>query len=258
MQKILTEENLRSEMIPDGQKEYAVLKGTVVTPSAREYLKKRGIRLKTDPGSAGKWQTMSRTEIKKQGKFSCVDAKTGQAYREKPEDMTHLRGNLLVPKTNLRIVFRGKLDSLEAGILTGQAMAAERGEEELVSRLGEVLERVRLVLGAEVKETPLSEGTLFGWNHDELRYVSHHVKEEVGIDHPVPDYRMGRMALELNRIRTEIREAELAAVAAFSAPEENGRPDIIEELNRLSSGVYILFCQEAARAGSRTCTEKRR
>ena len=108
---------------------------------------------------------------------------------------------------------------------------------------------MRLVLGAEVKGETLVEGRLFGWNHDELRYVSHHVKEETGTDHPIPDYRMGLMALELNRIRTEIREAELAAVAAFPESEGNGRPDIIEEMNRLSSGVYILFCREAARVG---------
>ena len=92
-------------------------------------------------------------------------------------------------------------------------------------------------------DEPLAQKPLFGYDHDRLRYVSHHVKEEIGIDHPIPDYRMGRMALMLNTLRTRIREAELGAVAAF--PGE--RPDIIEEMNRLSSAAYILFCRQVAK-----------
>ena len=62
MQKILTEAVLRSELIPAGTRSYTVSKDTVVTPTAREYLKKRGIELKTAP--AGPGRSMSRTEIR--------------------------------------------------------------------------------------------------------------------------------------------------------------------------------------------------
>ena len=54
---------------------------------------------------------------------------------------------------------------------------------------------------------------------------------------------MGELALRLNTIRAQVREAELAAAAAFEYPGEAPREDIIRELNRLSSGVYILFCR---------------
>ena len=43
---------------------------------------------------------------------------------EKPEEMTHLRGNRLVPKTHPRIRFRGQLDSLMAQVLELQCRAA--------------------------------------------------------------------------------------------------------------------------------------
>ena len=57
---------------------------------------------------------------------------------------------------------------------------------------------------------------------------------------------MGETALELNCLRTQVREAELAAAAAFG----EGREDILRCLNRLSSAVYILFCRlVAARRG---------
>lgn len=248
MQKILTEALLRSQLLPEGTRDYTVTEDTVVTPTAREYLKKRRIELKIASESgrqaAGKngIQAMSRSEIKNNGPLTYVDAQTGKGYREKPEDMTHLRGNLLVPKTHPRIVFRGKLDSLEACVLETQAMADSEGLKELCGQLGELLEHVRCVLGAEVKDQVLEPKRLFGYDHDQLRYVSHHVKEELGIDHPVPDYRMGMTALKLNTLRTCIREAELAAAAAF----QGDRPDLIEEMNRLSSGAYILFCRRVA------------
>lgn len=54
---------------------------------------------------------------------------------------------------------------------------------------------------------------------------------------------MGEPAISLNRLRTRVREAELSAAEAFSAPGGTSREDIIRQLNRLSSGVYILFCR---------------
>ena len=55
---------------------------------------------------------------------------------------------------------------------------------------------------------------------------------------------MGRMAAELNRLRTKVRETELAAAHAFMGADGSvERPDIIRCLNRLSSGVYIVFCK---------------
>lgn len=248
MQKILTEAVLRSQLLPEGTKAYTVTEDTVVTPTAREYLKKRSIELKTVSGTGGQTirgseiQAMSRSKIKSNGPLTYVDAETGRGYREKPEDMTHLRGNLLAPKTHPRIAFRGRLDSLEACILELQALADSEGKNELCGQLGELLDHVRSVLGAEVKDQPLEPKRLFGYDHSQLRYVSHHVKEEIRIDHPVPDYRMGMTALKLNTLRACIREAELAACAAF--PGE--RSDLIEEMNRLSSGAYILFCRQVA------------
>ena len=97
-----------------------------------------------------------------------------------------------------------------------------------------------------MKGEPLAERELLGLDGAGLRRVSHHVLEEIGIPHPIPGPDMGETALELNCLRTQVREAELAAAAAFG----EGREDILRCLNRLSSAVYILFCRlVAARRG---------
>ena len=57
---------------------------------------------------------------------------------------------------------------------------------------------------------------------------------------------MGRLCASLNELRTQVRETELCAVNAFAQDGPDGRLDIIEGLNRLSSCVYILFCRTAA------------
>lgn len=243
MGKILTEADLRSHPPAPGTRRYPVEEGTFVTESARSWLDKRDIEIELVP--KGKiCGGMSRTPVEERGNRTYIDAATGLPLgREKPEEMTHLRGNLLVKKTHPRIAFRGKLDSLEAAILEAQALAHRENAPTVRDGLGEVLDHVRRVLGAEVKEEPLEETPLLGLDQDGLRRVSHDVRGEIGIDHPIPGWEMGELALRLNTLRTQVREAELAAVTAFDYPGEAPRGDIIREMNRLSSAVYILFCQ---------------
>ena len=240
---ILTENDLRSQPPAPGARQYQVEEGTFVTESARSWLEKRDIQLVILP-KGRMCGGMSRTPLPDRGSRTYLDAATGLPLgREKPEEMTHLRGNLLVKKSSPRIAFRGKLDSLEAAILEAQALAHRQNAPAVRDGLGEVLEQVRLVLGAEVKDQPLEEVPILGMDQARLRQVSHNVKGAFGIDHPIPSWEMGELALRLNTLRTQVRETELAAAVAFEAPGETPRPDIIRALNRLSSAVYILFCK---------------
>ncbi|MFR2897965.1 hypothetical protein [Hungatella sp.] len=72
-----------------------------------------------------------------------------EGYREKPENMTHLRGNLLVMKTHPRIVFRGKVDTIQAKVLL--LMEEYRNEAGFYKDLADILNGLREVLGSEVK-----------------------------------------------------------------------------------------------------------
>ena len=146
-----------------------------------------------------------------------VNGETGEVLSVKPENMTHLHGNVLVPKTHPQIAFRGMLDSLEAKIMSLHVAASENGLHRLTDALDEVLAYVRQILSAEVLDRELAEIHLLGLDSAGLRYESHHIKDIYGIPHPMPEYRMGRICIGLNELRTFVRETELAAARAFQS-----------------------------------------
>ena len=244
--KVLTEADLRTLKISEAHDVFHVEEGTFVTPLAKEFLRDRKVTLVIDRQNATAesvqekrdYQTMTYTPIRDAGKYTYIDAITGEGYREKPEDMTHLYGNQLIPKTHPRIALRGKLDSLEAQVLLMQVKYREK--KNFCQDLGSILIYLKEILGAEVKNKALEEISLFGLNHEEVRHMSHNVREEFGMNHPVPDPSMGTVAMELNFLRTQAREVELCAANAFQKGDEL---NIIQHLNRLSSGIYILFCR---------------
>jgi len=242
---ILTDVELRAHWYRTQEKRYTIAPGTYVTPAAQDFIREHQIQLHfAAPVSSG---SMTVTPIPtRSGHAKYVDYATGKALDSKPENMTHLRGNLLVSKQHPRIAFRGKLDSLMAKVICVQLTAAEAGREKLAEDLDELLGYLRAILAAEVKDEPLRPIRLLGMESEAIRQCSHHVKEHIGIDHPIPSYRMGRLCVSLNELRTQVRETELCAVNAFSQGNPDERLDIIEGLNRLSSCVYILFCRAAA------------
>lgn len=254
MGNILTEAELRSGSVKrEGNKIY-VAPDTFITELAKEYITTHALVLvKTATVSAGSQSggsfgkgVMSYTPIASKGTDRFVDYRSGRHYAEKPEHMTHLRGNLLVPKNDPRILFRGKLDSLEALIMQTQLTAVECGYPAVADELDEVMHFVQVLLASEVKDEPLPEIKLLGMDSAALRYASHHLTEVFGIQHSVPHYSMGKLCAALNSLRTFIRETELAAAAAFTEGTQVTRPDIIEALNRLSSCVYIMFCKKVS------------
>ncbi|MDR0432507.1 MAG: hypothetical protein LBH48_04250 [Bifidobacteriaceae bacterium] len=161
----------------------------------------------------------------------------------KPDHLTALRGCELVPKDHPVIVLRGQLDALEAQILQAQVVLRRLGMEGGVAGLGEVLDYVKAVMSAEVRQRPLPPMPLAGLDGDELRDRSHHPKATYGIGHFEPSIEDGEAVIVLNVLRTAARQAELAAYAAFKVPGEQHttRPDIIQAMNRLSSALYVMM-----------------
>jgi ethanolamine utilization cobalamin adenosyltransferase len=172
---------------------------------------------------------------------------------------TALSGNRVTSKTDGRIRFRGRIDSLEAETIEAQVLADSLGAAYYREALGEVLDCLRHILAAEVKEEPFVMPPLFGLPAEELRRQIHEVPRSFGLPgHPLPDYRQGPLAARLNTLRAHIREAELCAVRVFAgqgaeagaeAPRPGGVPpreDLPQALNRLSSALYWLFCRLVA------------
>lgn len=211
-------DNLR---VREGQRVFYLRRGDQLTSAARDWL--RGERIDILPG-----------DLAKPEEYRLL---SGGFLGEKPENMTHLSGNILVPKTHPRIRLRGKLDTLEAALLlAGQEPGAP-------SALEEVLRFTRAILKSEVLGTPLEEGQLLGLTQEALHRRSHFPQDHYGQPHFMPAISDGPVMARLNSARCAAREAELAAVAAFP---ENQRPDLLQALNRLSSAIYLLMIEEKA------------
>lgn len=208
----------------DGKRVFFLGRGDQLTSGAREFL------------------TRERIEIlpAEQAKILEYRLLNGAVLREKPEQMTHLNGDVLVPKTHPRIAFRGAMDTLESELLLAQVELCQPMWEQA----GEILELARRLVRCDVLEEPVPEGRLCGLTEDEQRARSHRPQEFYGQPHFMPCAADGKSLLQLNRARCAARAAELAAVHAFTDREGNPtRPDILRALNRMSSMIYILMIQ---------------
>ncbi|HYE82880.1 MAG TPA: cobalamin adenosyltransferase [Clostridia bacterium] len=238
---LITETSLRAEIRNKSMDKYVVKPGTKITPSARQYLKDRKIELVVEEQNTKieLMQPQTGNEEKLPARYVFADA--GCYMNEKPEYMTQLYGKRLVYKNHPRIVLRGAIDSLQSSILLLQAEAAADKTDKLVRELDEVLQYVRNIMRCEVLEEKLPAIKLIGLEDEELRTQSHNPAKYFNMKHALPEYGMGKLALELNALRSNIREVETCAVTAFRKDDGIDREDIIKALNRLSSGVYIMM-----------------
>jgi ethanolamine utilization cobalamin adenosyltransferase len=236
---VVTDIELRSRWYANRRDKLAVPEGAILTPAAKDFIRENNIDLVYGAEASERGFTVDPIP-RENGRNVFIDAITGEKLYDKRENYTHLRGNLLVPKTHPQIRFRGRLDSLMAEIIQAQTVSNTEGGQELVKDLEELLRFTRKILTAEVNDSPFGEFTLLGMNSSQLRHASQNVRETFGFDHPVPSYQHGAVCAALNRLRTCIRETELAAADAFP----DSRIDIIEALNRLSSAAYILYCRK--------------
>jgi ethanolamine utilization cobalamin adenosyltransferase len=231
----LTEQDIRIKIKREGQiRLLTIPSGTLITPSAAEFLHENNITLEYSDISPGAENTASGEIIEKK----VYIGPEGQELDYKPEDLTHLYGNQLTKKDNPIIVFRGKLDELAAMIVEAQVLGEEKGNTAYVKDLQEIVGFVRSILPAEYKNEPVNDERLLGLSYKDVRERSHHPEKYFGRKHLYIHYTMGLLVVRLNSLRAKTRQVELAAVKAFN---ENPREDIIEALNRLSSLFYVLM-----------------
>ena len=246
--KVITEAILRSELRASTPECYKVPEGKILSPAAREYLQQCKIRIDDGKGRPGPRKQEDTSRVEKEKKPKYVDYETGAYYYEKPEHMTHLYGNTLVAKDHKRILFRGKLDSLEALFVLNQSILLEMGEsEKLIEDLQDIVGSLREMMRCDVLEEPFRREFLIGLSHKELREHSHNPMKYYNVKQMVlPDYTLGRAYALLNQLRAAVRETEVAAAAAFHEGKTYTREDIIEELNRMSSAMHIVMCKYLA------------
>lgn len=231
--KAVTETYLRKEFREETPSSFTLEAGMILTPAARQFLQDRRITLNRGEKTASDRQVADR-----EAPYTALD--NGRQYGHKPEDMTQLHGKSLVRKDHPRIQLRGRLDSLQSDILLLHVRCASTMPE-LAADLTRLLDWAREILRAEVLETVPVELSLSGMTEAELRERSHNPRKFFNTGHVLPDVNMSLEVLELNKLRSTVREIELAAVAALADTKHPGRQKIIEKLNRMSSGIYVLM-----------------
>ena len=207
-------DNIRNR---EGRRVFILGKADTLTPSARDFLSRARIEiLPPEQAKPQVWKLLN-----------------GGYCENKPEAMTHLNGDTLVPKNHPRIRFRGAVDTLEAELLLcGEAT-------------GEILNLVRRLIRCDVLNEPVGDIALYGLSESEQRKRSHFPQDYYGIPHFMPDFSDSPKLLQLNRARCAARAAELAAVYAFvSSDGIPTRADILQAMNRVSSMLYLLMLQE--------------
>lgn len=225
---LYNQENVRDNVRNrEGKRVFYLAKGDQLTSGARDFLSRERIEILP-------------AELARAESYRLLN---GASLEEKPEHMTHLDAQILVPKNHPRILFRGKMDTLEAELILCQ-LAAER----LAAPVGEILALARRLIRCDVLNEPVPEGKLCGLTGDEQRRRSHFPQDYYGQPHFMPGVGDGDVIARLNRARCAAREAELAGVTAFCDREGNPtRPDILRSLNRMSSMLYLLMIQEKSK-----------
>lgn len=210
----------------DGKRVFYLGKGDQLTSGARDWLHRERIAIvPADQAKPQRYRLLS-----------------GGFAEEKPEHLTHLHGDVLVPKNHPRILFRGKMDTLESELILCQL-----ADSALETPVGEILGLARQIIRCEVLEEALKWDTLCGLTEAEQRKCSHFPQDYYGQPHFMPSAADGMVIARLNRARCAAREAELAAVEAFSDRDGNLiRQDIPQALNRMSSMLYLLMIQKKA------------
>lgn len=254
--KVITEAILRDELRNNQPEYFCIPEQTLLSPAAREYLQQRKIKILKEPPI--QTQTLEEHSKSSEGTKACekniliepwkpayIDYETGAFYMEKPEHMCQLYGNILVPKNHPRILFRGKLDSVQTMVILDQAVMAEKGmAKNLIADLNSVLLALQNIMKCEVLDEKLESEIIIGLTHSELRDRSHNPMKFFKINQMImPNYTMGTQYARLNQLRAAIREVEVAAISAFLHNGKCSRSDIVEELNRLSSALHVMMCK---------------
>lgn len=252
---IVTEYELRANWHKTKDKIITLPQGSVITPSARDFIRSKGIDVQIEGNGSldinkstfsNAHQTILRQKPSVEKYTTPKDAQGGSKI--KPEHMTHLYKGALAPKTHPVIAYRGQLDLFQCELVEVQGFLKQEGEDELILKLEEISAFARQLMVSEVKEEPFQWVTLIGLSPEELRERSHFPQKYFGVEHTLLSYTHGRVVSKLHYLRAKSREVELYANRAFT--DESGkclRPDLVRALNRLSSTFYILACEARVR-----------
>ncbi|MDA8497214.1 ethanolamine utilization cob(I)yrinic acid a,c-diamide adenosyltransferase EutT [Citrobacter sp. Igbk 17] len=222
-----------------------------LTPSARELLESRHLRIKfideqgslfIDDEEQQPQPVHGLTSSDTHPQASCELCH--QPVAKKPDTLTHLTADKMVAKSDPRLGFRAALDSTIGLAVWLQIELAEPWQP----WLADIRSRLGNIMRADAMDEPLSAQSIVGLSDEDLHRLSHQPLRYLDHDHLVPEASHGRDSALLNLLRTKVRETETVAAQVFITRSfEVLRPDILQALNRLSSTVYVMMILSVAK-----------
>ncbi|MGL6167285.1 MAG: hypothetical protein ACRC0Y_03230 [Fusobacteriaceae bacterium] len=240
---VLTEEKLRSIYKKDDKtKEIFLEKGTILTPSAKQYLIDKNIKI-LEKITKNMKEEKEVKESKYQELKPNYEGMFGEFYIEKPEHMTQIHGNVLVKKDDKRIIFRGAIDSFQSSWLVLIKDLKDIKNSELHKDLENLEKFIKKILISEVVGEAMIDIKILEKTLDEIRDISHNPQKHFNRGHLFEiSSKDNYIVIKLNEMRALSRKLEIKGIQAFI--KENGvieRSDILLALNRLSSAIYIMM-----------------
>ncbi|MGL6064111.1 MAG: hypothetical protein ACRC0S_03410 [Fusobacteriaceae bacterium] len=243
---VITEYLIKTKLKNSESSSFILEKGMILTPSAKQYLSDKGIFLIKEEEEI-KEKKEENEELKKNVDKPKFRGLSGEYYYEKPENMTHLSGNILVSKLDKRIVLRGKIDSFLAQWCIVQKKLLDRKNQKLSLDLESVFHFIKKIMISEIENNELPEVTVLGYTFDQIRDISHNPKQNFGLEHLFDiNSSYEDLILELNLIRAKVREIELLAVEVFLNNNGAKEEKIVKAFNRMSSIIYIMMLKSKA------------
>ena len=216
--------NVRSR---DGRRVFFLGKDDNLTSAARDYLRRE--RIEILPAEAARPE-----------RFALLG---GGYCEEKPEHMTHLNGVTLAPKTHPRILFRGKVDTLEAQLILCRLRVPRFGGE-----LKEILDYTRRALNAYCPGGHFIPSITYGLAGTVFPHVDQY------LDQAVNEYNAG-LHIPVTPLpavpKRKISEAKAETVQAAASAQESADvfENIARALERGQQKKLLTLCQQALDEG---------
>lgn len=241
---VITEEKLR-KLDKDGTLNSLKITGNdILTPSAREYLSKKGIGISKDekemPVDDEKNSNVEEKKQETKPKKEYRDYVTGGIYDKKPEYMTQIFGNDLVVKNHKRIILRGKFDYLQAE--TVRYWKKYEKNKKLEADFSQAYRFVRDLYISEIVDSEFQDRDVLGYDIDTLKEITHNTHKYYKTGHLFEiNASYDEAVIDINSLRALSRECEVSAVDAFYKEGKVERADMLKALNRLSSIFYLMM-----------------
>ncbi|VED34503.1 cob(I)yrinic acid a,c-diamide adenosyltransferase [Escherichia coli] len=193
-----------------------------LTPSARELLESRHLRIKfideqgrlfVDDEQQQPQPVHGLTSSDEHPQACCELCR--QPVAKKPDTLTHLSAEKMVAKSDPRLGFRAVLDSTIALAVWLQIELAEPWQP----WLADIRSRLGNIMRADALGEPLACQAIVGLSDEDLHRLSHQPLRYLGHDHLVPEASHGRDAALLNLLRTKVRENRNRSGAGLYHPQ---------------------------------------